>query len=305
MIYLQGNGCDCMSSDKLRELMPDELEQLHLCLLRILKDFIWICNKYDLKYTLGGGSALGAVRHHGFIPWDDDLDINMPREDYEKFKKIFFEELSDKYELRVPNSEYGSSTLFMKLLKKETIYKQQFTYNEREPAYVWIDIFPFDYVSENRIKRYIKGFISEVMAYVFVSRFIYEHRNRTTDEYYKKVKNRTVYSARLLMARFIPVHFMRLYDFFDRFVQTRNRTTILTCATGRNHYLGECIDARCFSNAENGEFEGLTVKLPYKYEIYLRQLYGDYMQIPLVEKREHHLTTGFTIKDNVSFKVTT
>lgn len=171
-----------------RELTEEELENLHLCLVNILKDFIYICDKYHLKYTLGGGSVLGAVRHKGFIPWDDDLDINMPRADYEKFKEIFPQELSNEYDLRVPNSQYGASTLFMKLLKKDTTYAQQFSYADGEPSYVWVDIFPFDNVSENKIIRTIKGFLCNIMAYAFVSRFIYEHRNQSTDEYYSTIK---------------------------------------------------------------------------------------------------------------------
>ncbi|WP_303815737.1 LicD family protein [Acidaminococcus timonensis] len=104
-----------MDCKKIRELSSEELDQIHHCLLSILKDFIFVCDKYNLHYTLGGGSVLGSVRHQGFIPWDDDLDINMPRADYEKFKKIFSKELVNEYELRVPNSKYGSSALFMKL----------------------------------------------------------------------------------------------------------------------------------------------------------------------------------------------
>lgn len=292
-----------MKKDILRELTIEELEQLHQCLLCILKDFIFVCNKYNLKYTLGGGSVLGAVRHKGFIPWDDDLDINMPRADYEKFKEIFSKELSDEYDLRVPNSKYGSSTLFMKLFKKGTKYQQQFTYDKNEPAYVWIDIFPFDNVSENKVVRTVKGFLCNVMAYAFVSRFIYEHRTQSTDAYYSTVKNGYIYKMRLLMARCLPVHFTKLYDFFDRFVQSSNNTSIITCATGRKHYLGECIDSRYFSEAEEGIFEGIRIKLPYQYKKYLSQLYGDYMKIPPLEKREHHFTTDFAIDDCIKFKI--
>lgn len=287
----------------LRELSSNELEQLHQCLLGMLKDFIWVCNKYNLRYTLGGGSVLGAVRHQGFIPWDDDLDVTMPRDDYEKFKQIFAKELTEEYELRVPNSEYGSTTLFMKLLKKGTMYKQQFTYDKNDPAYVWIDIFPFDNVSENKGIRIIKGFISEVMAYVFVSRFIYEHKNQSTDEYYKTVKNGKIYRIRLFIAKCLPIHFTLLYDFFDKFVRKNKYTSMITCATGRNHYLGECISAYYFSKAEEGIFEGISVKLPYQYKKYLTQLYGNYMEIPPVEKREHHFTTGFIIENDVKFKL--
>ena len=292
-----------MKKNILRELTTKELEDLHQCLLCILRDFIWVCNKYNLEYTLGGGSVLGSVRHKGFIPWDDDLDINMPRSDYERFKKVFSKELADEYDLRVPNSPYGSSTLFMKLLKKDTIYGQQFSYGDGEPANVWIDIFPFDNVPENKITRTIKGFLCNIMAYAFVSRFIYEHRNQSTDEYYSTVKNGYVYKLRLLMAQCLPVHYTKLYDFFDRFVRNSNKTSTLTCATGRKHYLGECIDSRCFSEAEDGIFEGIHVKLPYQYKTYLSRLYGEYMNIPPAEKREHHYTTGFAIDDCIKFKI--
>ena len=153
-----------MMKTKIRYLSEQELIELHRCLLYILIDFISICDKYNLKYTLGGGSVLGAVRHQGFIPWDDDLDINMPRADYERFKEIFEKELSDLYELRSPNSVYGPSTLFVKLYKKNTTYRQQFSYAENEPDSIWVDIFPFDYAPENNLKRFLKGKMSKCIS---------------------------------------------------------------------------------------------------------------------------------------------
>ena len=75
------------------------------CLLEMYSDILRVCEKYNIRVMLGGGSALGAVRHGGFIPWDDDLDLIMPREDYNKFISVFDKELSDLYEITSPNSK--------------------------------------------------------------------------------------------------------------------------------------------------------------------------------------------------------
>lgn len=296
-----------MEKNKARELQENELNQLHECLLSILKDFIYVCEKYNLHYTLGGGSVLGAVRHHGFIPWDDDLDINMPRKDYERFKNIFVNELSDEYELNVPNSSCGATTPFMKLLKKGTVYRQQFSYLKEEFPYIWVDIFPFDFVPENKIKRLIKGHVAQILNYLFVGRYIFEHRNQTTDahyrNYYKKKNKEWVYTVRMLLAKCCPFNSGTLFNYFDRFVQLKKEMKLITCATGRKGYLGEISDARYFEHAEEGIFEDLKVKLPFLCTDYLTRLYGNYMEIPPVEKREHHVTTEFFIAQDVHFKV--
>lgn len=296
-----------MEENATRELKENELNQLHKCLLSILKDFTYVCEKYNLRYTLGGGSVLGAVRHHGFIPWDDDLDINMPRADYEKFKNLFVNELSEEYELQVPNSLYGSTTPFMKLLKKGTVYRQQFSYLKEEFPYIWIDIFPFDFVPENKLKRFMKGHVSQILNYLFVGRYIFEHRNQTTDtyyrNYYKKKNKEWIFTVRMLLAKYCPFNSGTLFNYFDYFVQSKKESSLLTCATGRKGYLGEISDARYFEQAEDGNFEGLKVKLPFLCKNYLTRLYGNYMEIPPVEKREHHVTTEFFIAKDVCFKV--
>ena len=296
-----------MEENATRELKENELNQLHKCLLSILKDFTYVCEKYNLRYTLGGGSVLGAVRHHGFIPWDDDLDINMPRADYEKFKNLFVNELSEEYELQVPNSLYGSTTPFMKLLKKGTVYRQQFSYLKEEFPYIWVDIFPFDFVPENKLKRFMKGHVSQILNYLFVGRYIFEHRNQTTDtyyrNYYKKKNKEWIFTVRMLLAKYCPFNSGTLFNYFDYFVQSKKESSLLTCATGRKGYLGEISDARYFEQAEDGNFEGLKVKLPFLCKNYLTRLYGNYMEIPPVEKREHHVTTEFFIAKDVCFKV--
>ena len=93
---------DCLNDDVKRsdgfyELSDDERYKLKQCLMEIYQDITFICKKYNLTFMLGGGSALGAVRHKGFIPWDDDLDLMMSREDYNKLIKVFPKEVGDKY----------------------------------------------------------------------------------------------------------------------------------------------------------------------------------------------------------------
>ena len=86
-----------IDSEGLIEVSGERLCALQEVLLRMLGDLDRVCAKHDIPYTLGGGSCLGAVRHHGFIPWDDDLDINMTRDSYRRFIDVYESELKDRY----------------------------------------------------------------------------------------------------------------------------------------------------------------------------------------------------------------
>ena len=103
----------------LRELTDKERERLRKCLFSIYKDIALVCSKYGLCFMLGGGSVLGAVRHKGFIPWDDDIDLMMPREDYMKFISVFNKELGNKYDLFYPFSNEGNFQYFVQVSRKD------------------------------------------------------------------------------------------------------------------------------------------------------------------------------------------
>lgn len=96
----------------------DYLRNLHSTMIEILDEFDRICNKHNLTYFLIGGTLLGAVRHKGFIPWDDDMDLAMPREDYEKFINVYYKELNDKYYLDNFNNNKLYYLNFSKIRKK-------------------------------------------------------------------------------------------------------------------------------------------------------------------------------------------
>lgn len=126
--------------------------------MEILMDVAKVCEKYNIKWFADYGSLLGAARHGGFIPWDDDLDINMPRHDYEKFIAVMHEELGEFYP-QSNNVDYS----FLKIYKKDTIFKEVF--NDMSCDGIWIDIFPIEYAPNNKLVRQVKGVIADVILH--------------------------------------------------------------------------------------------------------------------------------------------
>lgn len=130
------------------------LKKLQQVELEILKDFIFICNKYSLTYFATGGTAIGALRHHGFIPWDDDIDVCMLREDYDFFMEIAPRELGDKYDFLTTDTEKRYPLMFGKMVKKGTVFVEESYQQANYPLGIFIDIFPYDKTSEDsRVRK--------------------------------------------------------------------------------------------------------------------------------------------------------
>lgn len=286
-------------SKVLYHLTDIEREQLKRCLLDIMDDFVKVCNDHNLTYMLGGGSALGSIRHKGFIPWDDDLDIMMPRKDYDKFIKIYETELKDSYYLYVPNSKYEISNTFAKLVKKNT--EMTDIYNVNTPYYkgIWIDIFPIENAPKLKVIRIIKGLTSDFLAFIIVSNYIYTFNNPIAESYFSETKTAKLNYKIRLITGFISSFwgYKKWYNFYDKFVQHKQQTNYFTIPSGRKHYLGEVINKEDVLPVEIGDFEGRKINLPANSKKYLTNLYGDYMKIPSVESRERHLFISFKIEN--------
>ena len=121
--------------------------------LMILKDFIKICEENDLTYYMYAGSLLGAIRHNGFIPWDDDLDVVMFRYDFEKFKEVFMESPNPKYELLCNETEKDYFHLLSKLMLKDTLFEESWVNQVDFHIRINIDIFVLDDLSDDNLKR--------------------------------------------------------------------------------------------------------------------------------------------------------
>lgn len=129
-----------------------DLNELHKTQLEMLKEFDQLCNDNNLTYFLTGGTLLGSVRHQGFIPWDDDIDLGMPREDYIKLQKIF-EKNDEKYFLQHFDSDPYFGIPISKLRRKNTYYPEKVLKNNQGHKGVFIDIFPWDYIPKNIFKK--------------------------------------------------------------------------------------------------------------------------------------------------------
>lgn len=135
--------------------MQEKLQELHLIQKEILKEIDSVCKKNNLKYSLYAGTLLGAVRHKGFIPWDDDLDICMSREDYEKFLEVWKDE--EHPELLIQNKENskGFTQSFSKIRKNHTTFWQRGEPNNKYHLGIFVDIFPIDRIPNGFLKRKI------------------------------------------------------------------------------------------------------------------------------------------------------
>lgn len=129
------------------QYQPEILGRLHGQLLGILRDIDAVCRRHGITYWLDGGTALGARRHGGFIPWDDDVDLGMPREDHERFLEIAPEALGGDYVVSNPRSNASQASLFTKIWKKGTVFATEETDDSGFYQGIFVDIFPYDVLS--------------------------------------------------------------------------------------------------------------------------------------------------------------
>ncbi|MBQ9751652.1 MAG: LicD family protein [Paludibacteraceae bacterium] len=277
---------------EVKELSSEDLKRLQNVLLDMFRDVYSACQKYGISILLSGGSCLGAVRHQGFIPWDDDLDTIMVRKDYEKLPQILQQEYGNKYRCVGANISNVPKFPFMKIQRTDCI-TQDIYHSENNIQYLSMDVFPIDNIPDNIIKRLWHGFWLNAIQYIALCIYFYKERNCCATQILQASKDgRKTINTRLFIGKIASLLFneSNLYIFFDRYASKYQHieTTHISIPTGREHYFGEIHTPSKIIPASYMKFADIMAPLPKDYDTYLRRLYGNYMEIPPLEKREKH-----------------
>ncbi|NLI74743.1 MAG: LicD family protein [Euryarchaeota archaeon] len=245
-----------------------KLQQLELKILLELKR---ICDKHNIQYFLMGGTLLGAVRHQGFIPWDDDIDIGMIRSEYNRFLEICSEELSEEYFLQTAETECAYASSFAKIRLNGTEYPEPQNYKVINHNGIYIDVFPFDKTPNNVFLRKMHNLTLKGLNTISLVKCDY-----TLPDWSIILKMLTVVSKLFSREKVIEMR----SELFNKF---NNKNTKYYINSTLNIY-----PAHVFDKFIELEFEGINFPAPAGYHTYLECAYGDYMQLPPEDERGRH-----------------
>lgn len=268
-----------MENQKLYEFTPETLRKLQLKELDTLVYFKEFCDKNNLLFYLCGGCCIGSLRTGGFIPWDDDIDILMPRDDYEKLYKLWDNDKQERFKLLRTDEKIFTGNIFTTIVDTETTCVKANQAHLDIPFGIMMDIFPIDGCPKGKFKRTMQKL------------------------------NAMIYS--LFLAQIVPENHGGIMALGSKFLLSIVRSPKAREKKWRNaerrmskYKIADCeyITELCegvhsmqpeypkewFASAVYREFEGLQMPIPVGYDPYLKKAFGDYMTIPPEDKQKPH-----------------
>ena len=244
------------------------LRQAQNRLLNMLIDFDRICQKYNIAYFISGGTCLGAVRHGGFIPWDDDIDIDVWHTDYQKLLKILPDELPEKYFLQTDKTDWSFARSYLRIVDKqsEVTYSDNRGRENFKHQGLWLDVLPLNKMVSYRAKKFVDYLYTGSLS----------NLRRPMDKPLKKLVSVFVYPVSAVV-----VHML---NFLSAVMWNQNKICH-EFGTGMSPRL----DKRLCFPPKKILFEGIEFYGPAEPDKYLEKLYGtDYMIIPEEKNRKFH-----------------
>lgn len=260
------------------------LRRVQLEQLGMLIEFDRICKENNLSYQLFAGTLLGAIRHNGFIPWDDDIDVAMLRDDYEKFINICNDNLSPDYFLQNYKTDPYYFRQFSRIRKNNTKYVQDLYKNLEIHHGIFIDVFPLDGFVPGSIFEVIRVNIIKIMYY------LNRGRNNTVSDKASFIKKAV---GKLFMVTNLIINKPTFDELKTKIIKINSKKntkyiTHLTNAIDSYGYKSFLIKKENFMNVIEWEFEKNKFPVPYTFHKYLTNIYGDYMKLPPKEQRKPH-----------------
>ena len=265
-----------------------ELRSLQLVELNIARIFSEICERHHLRYFMVGGTMLGAIRHRGFIPWDDDMDVGMPRPDYEKLIEIVRGELPEGYGFLTYKQDADYKRCFNRIVDKRVVVTNA-SYAKKLEEYAWLDIFPIDGMPKSWLHCWLHFWHMTFLRFLYYGSVFEEmvNLNRPYRKFYLK-----------LVIRFLAAtHFGSKID-TKKMMRRMERGLMKYPYDGSKYGLclfgsymtKEVMPLTIVGNCADYPFEDTTLKGPEDYDRFLTRLYGDYMTPPQdKDKNKHNL----------------
>lgn len=263
----------------------ETLRKVQLVQLEILRDFHKICMDNHIPYQLYAGTLLGTVRHKGFIPWDDDVDVCMLRRDYDRFLEVCEKDLDHKYFIQNYNSDRNYPHQFSKMKKNKTTYIEKWYADLDIHHGIFIDVFPLDNVRTDTFLGKLHIRLMNFMWKINTSRF------KSRNLQHSRGINRIVRMLIYYILKLIPKNSMdrmvtRLATIYNK--KETKWVGDMTLPINMEMVNSFLLDREDFYDTIDGEFEGYRFPIPRDYHEVLTRNYGDYMTPPPIDKQEPH-----------------
>lgn len=271
-----------MQGSDVNVLTKEQLAQLQLVLLMILDDINEICENNSLKYILIGGSAIGALRHQGFIPWDDDIDIAMTRSDYEKLADLIRSQYANKYSVSDARDTNNYGRLIPKIRLNGTEYRTVLE-TDLDDCGIRIDIFLIENTYDNALLRNIHGVLCMFFGFALSCKRLYDRRRE-----FKSLSSSLSFKVKRILGALFSFASLNTWACWTDSVYSMckdNTSKMISVPTDGAHFFGELTEREDLCESVPVTYENRTMRIPSAYEKYLSRIYGDYMKLPPKEKR--------------------